>query len=136
MSLGVSGWGSYLSSSVDAGANYIVRAEICKIDGPEIERKVLDLTHLLSPSNAREKAPGIMDAGHLTLDYNFTKAEFATMASFESAGTIVLWKITLSTLSTFVCYGFVQKVGLAVPFDDKITAPMTIEFTGAPTFTA
>lgn len=104
-------------------------AEISSISGPNISRGHIDVTNLDSTGGYREFISGFRDAGEVTLTMNFT---FATWQDFKDDidnDDAVAYSITLpNTEGTIISFdGLVTSLGMAIPFDDKVTSDVTIK---------
>ena len=87
---------------------------------------------------------GMIDAGEVTFDVNYDGSAagnanslntLATSTSVYEVKIVVNDHTTATSRSSWKCNGFITTLGHAIPFDDKITQPVSIKFTGAPTYT-
>lgn len=113
---------------------------IISITGPSQTRDSIDISTMDSASKFREFIPGMLDGGEATFDVNYDGASGATAndlndALTQTASTIVITLPPTNATSSWSSSGFVTALGFAVPFDDKVTQPVTIKFSGVPTFT-
>ncbi len=134
MSDGTHGHGTVLA----IGATTI--GNIISITGPGQARDSIDISTMDSTSKFREFIPGMLDAGEATFDVNYDPASGQTANDLNtlltaSAETITITFPPSGGTSSWVCSGFITGLGFAVPFDDKITQPITIKFSGVPTYT-
>jgi hypothetical protein len=121
-------------STVDANS-FTELAGIINItrDGTEITSVP---THVLKTAWEEFRA-GRKKAGTLTFSLKFTAANGGILHGFANAGTHKDWKVELSDGSTFVCEGFITKLGdTHDEGDSEVVMDVTIQFTGQPTFTA
>ncbi len=69
-----SGYGSVIQLSDNGGTPvYTSIAEVLEIGGPEMDRTMIDVTHLVSDNAAREFLGGLVNGGNVTMKLNFTK---------------------------------------------------------------
>ena len=129
----IEGYGTLFATSSD-GVTYTTRAEVRKISHPGLEIKSLNASNLSSPGGYDEFIPGMIDAGEFTMEQNWIKTEYNALLGL--VGSVIWFKITFTTGSTFVCKGFVQKLGQEIDMDDVIKVPVTMKLTGQPTFTS
>ncbi len=113
-------------------------AEVSSISGPNISRGHIDVTNLDSTGGYREFIAGFRDAGEITLTMNFT---FATWQDFKDdidQEDPVAYSIALSnTEDTIISFdGLVTALGMAIPFDDKVTSDVTIKIDSILTITS
>lgn len=124
-----------MASNAFAGVGAIFKrgvvaiAEVISISGPNISRAHIDVTSLDSTGGYREFIAGFRDAGEVTLSMNFT---FATWQDFKDDidnDDAVAYSITLpNTEETIISFdGLVTSLGMAIPFDDKVTSDVTIK---------
>ena len=128
MSSGIHGHGTTLKWG--AGPTSVV--EVLSIGGPEQAADVLDVTNMDSATKTAEKIKGMLDAGEISFELNYVKAQAATLQG-KLGGAAETWLITLPDASTYSCSGFISSLGTQIPFDDKITQSCTITLTGAMT---
>lgn len=107
-------------------------AEINSVDGPNKSRGTIDVTSLDSDEGYREFITSFRDAGEVTLGMNFTFAGYELMNDDFESDSSREFKITLPNTegTEFEFDGYVTALGMAVPFDDKVTATVTIKITG------
>ena len=104
-------------------------AEITNMDHGDMGREAIDTSHL-GTTTARTFMPGdLYDPGSLTLDIHFDNANDPPLTG--AAETIT---ITFPDASTRSGSGFVTGYSYSVPLEDKMTAQMTVKFSGAFTF--
>lgn len=116
-------------------------AEVTNIGGPKLARDTLEATHHQSPDMWREFIKGLKDGGEVSLDLNFLpfhathNAATGILADFDDDTNISEWVVTFpdagATAWTFdaIVTGFEP----AQPFDEKLTASVTLKVTGKPT---
>lgn len=112
-------------------------AEVNSIAGPNKTRATIDVTSLDSTGGYREFIAGFRDGGEVTLEMNFTLDTYNTMNDdFEDDDTHN-YQIVLPDTgeTTFEFAALVTSLGLAVPMDDKVTAPVTLKISGQVTLT-
>ncbi len=127
---GISGFGSTLSGSTSGSI-----AQILSVSMPSQEVDDLDITTMASNNGFKEYTPGLKDAGEITLQLLYEKANCNTIDGLLG-GTAEVWTITLPDGSTWACSGYFKSLGGESPHGAEITQSATIKLTGAPTFTA
>lgn len=129
MSNGISGFGTTVK-----GASQGEIGEVTRLSIPGQQASVIDVSTMKSPDGWREKIAGFKDARQLQIDMLYESENMASL--LEGLGdSNEEWTVTLPDGSTFVCDGFIQDLGEAIPMDDKITQSMVIELSGKPVFT-
>jgi hypothetical protein len=123
------------------GTAYATIAEVIEITGPGMNVQKTKFTNLGSPNATEEYKPGLIDPDVLTMKLNWTKAQYSTwLGQLRTPG--MAWKITFPlvgaeiTASTLTGKGFLTKLGLAIPDNDRITNDVEFAITGSPVFTA
>lgn len=113
-------------------------AEIISIAGPNISRAHIDVTSLDSTDGYREFIAGFRDAGEVTLSMNFTRDTWDDFKDDIDNEDSVGYSIVLSdTGETTISFdGLVTALGMAVPFDDKVTSDVTIKIDSVLTMTS
>lgn len=133
MSDAVSGVGTVFKRSDMASAPaFSAIAEINSIDGPNKSRDTIDVTSLDSSGGYREFIASFRDGGEVSLEMNFTRDGYLDMNADFELDTLVDYQIVLPDIgnTTLDFSGLVTNVGLGIPLDDKITAPITIKVSG------
>lgn len=114
-------------------------AEVVDIMGPDITVNAVKTTHLTSANAFHEHIPGLGEAGEITFNLRFGKAQFNTIYGYIR--TTKTWRIKFPLIDTessntrWDANAFITKIGTEMPEDDKIVAPVTLKVTGKPTFT-
>lgn len=113
--------------------NSVAVAELLSVSGPSMAGETIDVTHMESTDAFREKIPGLVDAGQIELEVQYTKTQTAAIHA--------LWRTTVPVVvtfpdgSTFTCSGHLTALGTETPLEDKITQTISIDITGKPVFT-
>jgi len=135
-----------MSQAVNAFGTTITRdgveiAEVTHIGGPGLARDTIEATHHKSPNMWREYIKGLKDGGEVSIDLNFMpfdsthNAATGILADFSDDTTISTWVVTFpdtnNTQWTFdaIVTGFEPDE----PFDDKLSASVTLKVSGEPT---
>jgi hypothetical protein len=123
--------------------NGVEIAEVTEISGPAFEAEELDYTHLRSPGFWREIGGGLKNGGDVTLTVNFNPAD-----PTHNAATGLLSAFAGSTqpptdtyelvfpdddTTTWTFPAFVKGYEPSIPFEDKLSADITLRVAGAPT---
>lgn len=111
------------------------------IEGPEQSVETIDMTAHDSASAYREIVPSFIDAGEVTLRIQWDPNN----ATHKNAAGGLRYLLAQRTSSVFaitypsspaasdVFTAYVTKFTPSAPFDDKLTADVTLTLTGAPT---
>jgi len=116
------------------GSNFVAIAEINSITGPGMTRDTIDVTSLDSTGGYREFITGFRNPGTVTLAMNFTITSYDLMHDDFEDPNAQNYEILLPTEAgdySFEFEGYVTELPLTIPPDDKITADVTIQISGA-----
>ena len=118
---------------------------IMTISGPNQSKDPIEISTMDSTLKFREFIPGMLDAGEITMEVNYDGVSGATANDLNNFLRSTATNLTIAinfgettaaiTNSRFNGIGMVTALGHAVPFDDKITQPITCKLTGVPTYT-
>ncbi len=146
MSDGEHGHGAkLLYGTVTNPTSWTAIGNIMSITGPSQARDPIEISTMDSTSKFREFVPGMLDAGEITVDVNydgsaageanaldglFTQSNYTFGISFGDNATSTV----VTNNSYWFSGGFMTALGHAIPFDDKITQPITIKLSGVRTY--
>jgi len=139
MSDAISGVGAVVKQSdMTSSPTFNAIAEINAIDGPNKTRDTIDVTSLDSTGGYREFIASFRDAGSVNLEMNFTRDGYIAMNDAFETDTLIDYQIVLPDTgnTTLDFSGLVVDIGMAVPLDDKITAPVVIKISGEVSLTS
>lgn len=125
---GISGYGTTLEGF---STGTIVKIREIGVDGMEVDD--IEVSDMKSTNRWKEFIAGMMDAGEISLDLLYEKANHDAVQS-ALGGSNELWTIEFPDGSTFACNGYLKGVGIAAPHDDGITQEATLKLSGAPEF--
>jgi len=119
-------------SDMASSPTFSAIAEINSIQGPDKSRGTIDVTSLDSTGGYREFIGSFRDGGQVVLEMNFSRDGYLAMNDDFEIETLVDYQIVLADTgaTTFSFSGFVTNIGLAIPMDNKMTAPVTIKVSG------
>lgn len=121
------------------GVSYGSIAEVFRISGPGFKVGSSNMTNLNSPNAAKEKKPGFIDAGEVSIGVTWTKAVYNSAVG--ALRKTLNWKLIFPlvgaevTASSVTFSGHLTGIPLEVPDDDRISHTITIDVTGLPVFT-
>lgn len=130
------GWGAEFWLD-DANGLLTQLDEITSITPPNSQTEEVEATHMLSPNRRREYIAGLIDDGEGTFEMNYVPGsdtdDLIQVAQTDGEARqyrIVIpdgaygWKIE----GTCIVKGYER----SVPIDDRMTATLTVRFTGSP----
>ena len=132
---GKRGFGAKCSYETTTPGTFVDIVGLTNITPFGLKTDIIDVTAHDSTNNYREKVPGSVDAGQLTLTGNYdpgavshiwlqTEAASSTVRNFK-----ITWPGSPTKTTTFS--GYVTAMGPDAPFDGKLTFSATVEITGA-----
>ncbi len=130
------GWGA--TFSLHNGTVLTLLGEVTGITIPNSQTAEVEATHFTSPNRRREYISGLIDDGEGTIEMNLEpgSATDALIRAAQTAGDNRAYKIVIpKTSGTWEITGtcIVRGYERNVPMDDKMTATLTVRFTGSPT---
>jgi len=137
-SSGMPGAGTTIGMGVLDSGSYTLIGEVKAWNDLPLTAAKCDLTHLTSDDHAEESQAGDIAVGEARIRINFVGAQYATIDTAFAARLSLDWELTLPDGSTRTFQGWIASPGaLDVPNNnDPITAEITVQGTGLPTFTA
>lgn len=130
--LGRIGVGTTLVGAVSGAIGMITNINIGGVEVADI-----DVTTLNNAAATRFRVwiAGLKDSAEFTLTVIYESVNMALLIARTGAANET-WTVTLPDGSTFVQLGHIKKLGLTIPFEDKMMTPVTFKMSGAPAFTA
>ena len=118
-------------------------ANVTNISGLDGDVETIDVTSHDSGSAYRQKLASFIDAGQVNLDLNFDpnsathRATSGGILYLRDQRTVERWKVTFpgSPIHYVTFDAFVKNAGFEAPFDDKLSMAVTLEVTGAASWT-
>ena len=142
--MAVSGLGTGVGVTLSDGVNDAY-ADVLSISLSGMNCGSTDISSASSASQFRESLPGLIDAGYLTcvLRYGTTlgtaaDAETEDLSDLHANRTVSTWTLTIpggESGGTWVCSGFIAKLGQAVHYKGGVQIQVVIKLTGIPAWT-
>jgi predicted secreted protein len=109
--------------------------DITNIDVMDVSVDVQDVSAHDSPSQWREKIGGMKDGGELSMELNFDPTNHAIILTNLGVEHSMRFTLTDTGAASVTFQGFVSGMGAAAPYDDKLSASVTVTVTGPVTIT-
>ena len=127
-----------MSSDAFAGVGTVFKrgvvgiAEIVSITGPNLTRGTIDVTNLDSTNGYREFIAAFRDSGEVVLSMNFTMATWQDFKDdFDDDDPVTYTIVLPNTEATEFSFGaLITALGMAIPFDDKVSSDVTLKIDG------
>jgi predicted secreted protein len=140
---GVAAFGVVVRFGTTTGtATTATLTNVTNVSGLDGEAETIDVTSHDSGGAYREKVASFLDAGQVTIDYNFNPQEATHRAT--SGGVLWLrdqriaapWQITFPGMPSHkvLFQAFVKSAGFEAPYDDKLSGSITLETSGSATW--
>jgi predicted secreted protein len=124
------------------GSTPVTVAQVTSVSGPGYELETVDVTaHDSSTSYYREYIAGLLDAGEVSMDLNFDpdgathKNSAGGLLYTMEQRTLENWQIVYPDATAVAFVAFVTSFEPDAPFDDKLSASVTLKISGKPTWT-
>jgi len=131
------GYGSIFQIVSDSSPDlYVELAEIKSITPPSVEVDTVEVTHMQSPNRFREYISGLQDGGEASFEMNFIPGSTSDDRIFELLNLGVgvsrrrACRISYPNGVTWSFNAEVTGYEPDVPFDDAMTATVTLKVTG------
>ncbi len=109
---------------------------------PEDQQDYIEVTSLDSPNGRREFIPGLIDAGEVTLECNYTPAMMGLAKGYSEAGTLIYFETQLvqtvdqsTTGDKFEWSGFVTPSVPTPGVDGSMMLNLLVRTSGGVTYT-
>lgn len=133
---GFDAFGTKWAISTDGGTSYTDVADVSNIDVLDVSVDTLDTTTHSTPSKWRTFVGGLRDAGELSMEINYDPALHGLI--WANVGVTTKQKVTLTDAApaaTVVFDAIITGFKAQAPFDDKLTATVSVKVSGAPVIT-
>jgi predicted secreted protein len=134
------GYGSVFEIVSDSSPDlYVPLSEVKSITPPSADVDQVEVTHMQSPNRYREFISGLIDGGEASFEMNFIPGSPSDDRIFELLGLPVgqsrrrSCRISFPNGVTWTFDGEVTGYEPTVPFDDAMTATVTLKVTGGVT---
>jgi len=126
------------SSDGTSGGTMTALAEVISINGVNLTRETVDVTHLTSTNRYREFAGGLRDGGTVTIGLNFDPdgTDYTNAIADINSEVKGYYEVVFPDTSEWGFIGLAESVSLDTPMDDKMTVEIAYKVTGQPTFTS
>lgn len=133
---GIDAFGTKWAFSTDGGTTFTDVAEVVNIDVLDVSADTTDVSSHDSPDQYREFVGGMKDGGELSFDINYDPAKHGAIMS-NIGGDPIKHKITLpdAGAATVEFDGIITGFKAQAPYDDKLSASVSVKVSGAPTIT-
>lgn len=118
------------------GMSWTTVGELVDLDGPEVSTDVNERKLKSPANNFKRKCPGLIDPGEISFTVNLEKELVTAIYGYQTARTILFWKVTCPALETESSgsyghgSGFVSKFKWVYPDTDPINNPVTVTLDG------
>lgn len=122
------GTGTTITCSGNAAlVTWTAAVEVTNIEFNDIwQREAIDFTHMEVTGGREFKPTDLYDPGTIAVTVQFDSVLVITPVATET----ITWTITFPAGDTFICNGFMTKVGMTIPLEDKMTQTFEIKLSG------
>ena len=128
---GVDAFGTTWSYSTNGGTTYIPVADVTEVSILDVSVETIETTTHGSPNGWRTFVGGVKDGGELKMSVNYDPALHASIYATIGSDTLK-HKIVIpdAGLADVVFTGIVTGFSAGAPYDDKLSAEITIKVSG------
>jgi predicted secreted protein len=134
------GYGSVFEIISDSSPDlYVALAEVKSITPPSADVDQVEVTHMQSPGRYREFVSGLIDSGEASFEMNFIPGSTSDQRIFELLNLPTgvsrrrSCRISYPNGRTWTFDGEITGYEPDIPFDDAMTATVTLKVSGAVT---
>lgn len=138
---GIDAFGTTLSRSTgssggeNGGENFEPIANVTALEPPGITRETLDVTAHDSPNGYMEFLGGLKDPGEVSLDVNYDPGKHDELIEDFEEDDPVKYEIAFPDGSVWTFGAILTGFEPEAPYDDKLTASLTLKVTSKPEIT-
>jgi predicted secreted protein len=133
---GIDAFGTKWSISTDNGVTFTDVADVTQVGVLDVKVDTIETSSHDSADQWRTFVGGMKDGGELKMEVNYDPAAHGTIFS-NLGGAPIDQKVTLSDAGAAVVAfnGIITGFQAQAPYDDKLSASVTIKVSGAPVIT-
>jgi hypothetical protein len=132
MATGQIGEGTTLGYSAVPATTYTTVGDVFDVSFPDLTVADVKDTNYDTASHMHSYIAGWIEGGVVTFQVSYSKAEHATLEAFVRVKKT--WKITLPDGGNYIWVGYINKMGGAIPNEDRMTVSFSIKICTLPTF--
>lgn len=135
---GINAFGTQLQRGDGAPTEvFTAIANVTSIKGPELKRETIDVTAHDSADAYMQFVGGLKDGGEVSLDLNYDPAEHDALVSDLDDAAPRNYKLVfpVSPVATWAFAAIMTEFSSEAPYDDKLSASVTLKVSGKPTIT-
>lgn len=117
------------------GSSYVQLAEVTSVTWPGYKRDAIDVTYMDSASSFREYIAGLLDAGEVTVEFNWVPSATDPVLAAMTAGT-GQFKLQYNAGVNIVFKAIVTSWATQSALGEKLSGTATFKLTGVPTWSA
>lgn len=137
MSAAIHAQGTYLQMFINSVGSYVSIAEILSLEGPMLERDVIEVTNQLSAQGFKEYINGLKDGGDINFELSYvpgSQTHNATtgLLAMWSSGSVAQFKIQFAPNQAveWLFSGIVTRFSISANPSEQIKASCTVKVTG------
>jgi len=116
----------------DSGAEWITVAETVSITLPPLSRDAIDASHECKPGEWRESVPGLKNGGEVTVEMNFTNAQYIALAAELDTSATLSRRIVFLDGSIYPFDAFLVALESGATVGDRRAAAARFKVVGEP----
>ncbi|OSM43460.1 phage tail tube protein [Nesterenkonia sp. PF2B19] len=131
---GIDAFGTTLSREDDAGSFEPI-ANVTSLSPPNISRETLDVTSHDSPNGYMEFLGGLKDPGEVSVEVNYDPSQHDKLVDDFEEDDPIKYEIAFPDGTVWAFEAILTAFEPDAPYDDKLTAEMTLKVTSKPEIT-
>lgn len=130
MTLATLGYGAAFQT--DSGTGWDTIAESVAITLPPLSRDAIDASHECKPGEWRESIPGLKNGGEVSVEMNFTNAQYVALAAELDIATTLPRRIVFLDGSIYPFNAFLVALESGATVGDRRAAAARFKVVGEP----
>jgi predicted secreted protein len=132
---GINAFGTTLGRESDmTPGTYIAVADITALSPPGVSRNTIDVTSHDSEDAWMEFVGGLKDGGEVSFEVNYQPDLHDALLADLDAVDAISWRVTFPDTTAWTFDAILTGFEPDAPFDDKLSASLTLKVTGKPDF--
>lgn len=124
------GYGAAFQTQSDA--DWITIAESVSITLPQLSRDAIDASHECKPGEWRESIPGLKNGGEVTVEMNFTNAQYIALAAELASSATIARRLVFPDGSLYPFNAFLIGLESGAQVNDRRAAAARFKVVGEP----
>jgi hypothetical protein len=121
-------------SAFPTPSSYTEVTEVIDVNFPEVSVADVKTTHYKTTNGIHDYTPGWKDGATLEVEKYYVAADESTLRGL--LGVKKTWKVVLPDGGNYIFGGFMNKIGGAIPNEDRVTIKFSVKICTLPVYAA